>query len=65
MLKKKWFGFDVPMEEESLNEGYGATFPFWSSNAIAEIMSITALSKYLGVMETNQPKPQMTSNNLK
>lgn len=52
MLEKKWFEFDVPVNEQSMNEGQGALFPFWSSNAITEIMSITALSKYLKAMET-------------
>lgn len=47
MLKKKWFTYDVPIDEVSLNNGIGMQFPFWSSEAITQIMGITALSKAL------------------
>lgn len=47
MLEKKWFGNVVPEDEVSLNTGRGLTFPFWSSRAITEVMSISSLSKYL------------------
>jgi hypothetical protein len=46
MLKQKWFGEDVPAVFEGYNDGEGPLFPFWTSPAIAEIMIITALSKY-------------------
>lgn len=47
MLKKKWFGSPVPVNETDLNTGRGLTFPFWSSRAITEVMAISSLSKYL------------------
>ena len=57
MLKKKWFGNEVPQKETSLNTGKGLTFPFWSSRAITEVMAITSLSKYLKtIQKTNDNK---------
>ena len=53
MLKKKWYGFDVP-KEYALNDFQGMGFPFWSSSAITEVMSITALSKVLKVSENDE-----------
>jgi len=49
MLKQKWFGNEVPTSFSGFNDGFGLTFPYWSSQAISEIMMITALSKFMRV----------------
>lgn len=45
MLQKKWYGFNVPLEEGSFNDGFGLLFPFWSAESFTEIMGINALAK--------------------